>query len=95
MCQMTREMAEPSPQGLPNLAPCLLASATGTWCCTRFQQPSETPALPCSWHSNILHAAASNAATPNLPPSPGVQMSMPAAALSQVLRLHQLITPPM
>lgn len=59
---------------------------------------SETPALPCSWHRNVLHTAAGDAArpaAPNLPPSPGVQMSIPAAAPSQVLRSHQLITPPM
>lgn len=81
----------------PNLAPHLLASAAGTWCWTRFQQPSEPPALPCSWHSNILHTAAGDAArpaAPNLPPSPGVQMSIPAAAPSQALRSHQLITSP-
>lgn len=36
MYQMPREMAEPPPQGPPNLAPHRLASTTGTWCWTRF-----------------------------------------------------------
>lgn len=50
--------------------PHLLPSTTGTWCWTRFQQPSEPPALPCSWHSNVLHPAAGNTARPAAPNLP-------------------------
>lgn len=53
--------------------------------------------LPCSQHSNILHTAAGDAAgpaAPNLPPTPGIWVSIPSRAPCWVPRPHQLVTPP-
>lgn len=95
------EWQNPLPRVPQTWLPHLLSSATGTWYWTRFQQPSETP-CPALFLAQQRSAPSSRqrsqASCPklasNLPPSPGIQMSIPVAAPSQMLRPHQLITPP-